>query len=557
MPDYNDYPLVIENLNFKYRNRSELAIKNISLKVGRGEILLIAGASGCGKTTLARCINGLIPRSYKGDVSGKILLEGRGVADLPLARISQIVATVLQDPERQILGTRVVNEVAFGLENLGKSRPEIITTVDEVLGRLGILQLRDRETFSLSGGEKQKVALAGVLAMNPHILMLDEPLASLDPASAEDTLFIVRRLADEGMTVLMVEHRVEDVLKIRPDRILFMQEGEIRYLGSLDGLEKAVDYHEVKLPAPMIMRMAAGDPPPVEIKPLEALGTETAPKALVQFRNVSFGYESDQEVLHGINLEINEGDVIAILGPNGTGKTTLVKHAIGLLKPRSGQVLVEGKDTREISVAQIASTLGYVFQSPSHMLFAPTVQDELRFGPTNLKHPPELIDTEVANALSIVHLTGTEQIPPLSMSFGQQKRVSIAAILAMQSKILVMDEPTAGQDYQNYVSFMESILQLPSFKAVLFITHDVDLAAVYANRILLVKRGQVVADGSPASVLKDFERLRDCRVIPTSLLQANLELLPRTGRFMRAEALAHLPPASDADVPVSIKGALN
>ena len=557
MANDTDYPLVIEDLNFKYRSRSELAIKNISLKVPRGEILLIAGASGCGKTTLARCINGLIPRSYKGEGSGRILLEGREVTELPLARISQIVATVLQDPERQILGTRVINEVAFGLENLGKSRPEILSTVEEVLGRLGILALKDRETFSLSGGEKQKVALAGVLAMNPRILMLDEPLASLDPASAQETLSIVRRLADEGMTVLLVEHRVEDVLKIRPDRILFMQEGEIRYLGALEGLEKAVNYHEVKLPAAMIMRMAAGDPPPVEIKPLVGAGMGAAPKALVQFCDVSFGYENDQEVLHGINLDINEGDVIAILGPNGTGKTTLVKHAIGLLKPRSGHVLVEGRDTHDISVAQVASTLGYVFQSPSHMLFAPTVQEELRFGPTNLKHPAEIIEKEVANALDIVHLKGTEQIPPLSMSFGQQKRVSIAAILAMQSKILVMDEPTAGQDYQNYVSFMESILQLPSFKAVLFITHDVDLAAVYANRVLLVKDGQVVADGSPASVLKDFDRLRDCRVIPTTLLQVNVQMLPRTGRFMRAEALAHIPLASNVDVPASIKGALN
>jgi energy-coupling factor transport system ATP-binding protein len=338
---------------------------------------------------------------------------------------------------------------------------------------------------------------------------------------------------------------VEDVLKIHPDRILFMQEGEIRYLGALDGLENVVDYHEVKLPARMIMKMAAGHPPPPEIQPLASTRpTGTAPKVLVQFCNVSFGYEGDQDVLHGINLEINEGDVIAVLGPNGTGKTTLVKHAIGLLKPRSGQVLVEGRNTQDISVAQIASTLGYVFQSPSHMLFAPTVRDELMFGPTNLKHPPEKIEKEVSDALEIVHLEGTELFPPLAMSFGQQKRISIAAILAMQSKILVMDEPTAGQDYQNYVSFMESILKLPGFKAVLFITHDVDLAAVYANRVLLVKQGQVVADGSPTEVLKDFDRLRDCRVIPTSLLQVNLELLPKTGRFLRAEALAHVDQAS-------------
>ncbi|MCE1252964.1 MAG: energy-coupling factor transporter ATPase [Anaerolineae bacterium] len=538
----NDYPLEIEDLSFKYRSRTELALKHVSLKVAKGEILLIAGASGCGKTTLARCINGLIPRSYKGEITGKIKLHGKEVVDLPLARVSQLVGTVLQDPERQILGTKVLNEVAFGLENLGKSREEIYSTVDEALGRLGISHLRDRETFNLSGGEKQKVALAGVLAMHPALLLLDEPLASLDPASAQDTLSIVRRLANEGMTVLMVEHRVEDVLAINPDRILFMQEGEIRYLGGLEGLEKVVDYHEVKLPARMIMHMAAKDPAPQEVSPLPVVEAGAPPHKLVRFCNVSFGYEQENEVLHGINLDINEGDVIAVLGPNGTGKTTLVKHAIGLLKPRKGQVLVEGKNTHDISVAQIASTLGYVFQSPSHMLFAPTIKDELAFGPSNLKHAPETIEKEVGQALEIVHMSGMEKIAPLSISFGQQKRISIAAVLAMQSKILVMDEPTAGQDYKNYISFMESILQLPSFKAILFITHDVDLAAIYANRVLLVKGGQVVADGTPVEVLSDFDRLRDCRVMPTTLLQANLDLLPKTGRFMRAEALAHVTP---------------
>ena len=538
----SDYPLEIEDLSFKYRSRSELALKHVSLKVAKGEILLIAGASGCGKTTLARCINGLIPRSYKGELTGTIKLHGKEVSNLPLARVSQLVGTVLQDPERQILGTKVLNEVAFGLENLGKSREEIYSTVDESLARLGISHLRDRETFNLSGGEKQKVALAGVLAMHPSLLLLDEPLASLDPASAQDTLSIVRHLADEGMTVLMVEHRVEDVLGIKPDRILFMQEGEIRYLGALDGLEKVVDYHAVKLPARMIMKMAANDPAPQEVKPLPVVEAGAPPRKLVRFCNVSFGYEHDNEVLHGINLDINEGDIIAVLGPNGTGKTTLVKHAIGLLKPRKGEVLVEGKNTHDISVAQIAATLGYVFQSPSHMLFAPTIKDELAFGPTNLQHPTEVIDKEVSEALDIVHMSGMEKIAPLSISFGQQKRISIAAVLAMQSKILVMDEPTAGQDYKNYISFMESILQLPSFKAILFITHDVDLAAVYANRVLLVKQGQIVADGTPAEVLADFDRLRDCRVVPSTLLQANLDLLPKTGRFMRAEALAHIAP---------------
>lgn len=540
--------LVIQKLSFRYRDRDITAIRNLSFSANPGEILLIAGASGCGKTTLIRCINGLIPRSYKGELSGRILLNGEETAGWPLAKISQTVGTVLQDPERQILGTKVLHEVAFGLENLAMPRPEIITRVDESLHYLNIAYLRDRETFNLSGGEKQKVALAGVLAMRPSILLLDEPLASLDPASAFETLDMVRRLADEGMTVLMIEHRVEDVLRIRPERIMFMSDGEIRYLGLLEGLENVVDYHEVKLPAKAVIKRAAMDPAPVEINVLPGvrgtgasktnLGTEMEP--LVQFENVAFGYEIETEVLHGINLEIKRGDVIAVLGPNGAGKTTFVKHAIGLLKPKSGHVLVNGRDTREISVAQIASTLGYVFQSPSHMLFAPTVREELAFGPKNLQHPKEQIEKEVKEALKIVNLSEMENDPPLALSFGQQKRVSIAAILAMRSRILVMDEPTAGQDYHNYMSFMDAILQLPGFEAILFITHDVDLAVIYANRVLIVADGSLVADGSPHDVLGDVDRLEKCRLVPTSLLSENMERWPRTQRFLRAEALAHI-----------------
>ncbi len=534
-------PLIVENLSFRYRDRSATAIREISFEAHAGEILLIAGASGCGKTTLIRCINGLAPRSYKGEVGGQILLYGENPKDWKLSQISQKIGTVLQDPERQILGTKVVSEVAFGLENLNVSREEIIDRVDEALKFLKIFHLRERETFTLSGGEKQKVALAGVLAMRPSILLLDEPLASLDPASAQDALDTARLLADQGMTILMVEHRVEDVLRIQPSRVLFMSEGEIRYLGNPSGLSKVANYREIKLPASEIVERAKQDPPPAEIKILPgAAGGGSEKEALVKFEEVAFGYDAEVEVLHGINLEIKRGDVIAVLGPNGAGKTTFVKHAIGLLKPKAGRVLVNGHDTKQASVAQIASTLGYVFQSPSHMLFAPTVREELAFGPTNLKHSKEQIETEVKEALRIVNLSDKEQDPPLALSFGQQKRVSIAAILAMQSRILVMDEPTAGQDYQNYMNFMDSILQLPSFEAILFITHDVDLAVIYANRVLIVNDGRLIADGKPQDVLRDFDRLKANRLVGTSLLALNLDRLGATSRFMRAEALAHV-----------------
>jgi energy-coupling factor transporter ATP-binding protein EcfA2 len=532
--------LVVENLTFRYRDREAPSLRDISLQVSPGELLLLAGASGSGKTTFIRCVNGLIPRSYKGEIHGQVLLNGKENDKMALAHISQIVGTVLQDPERQILGTRVRNEVAFGLENLGMQREEIRSRIEVALDYLGIADLRDRETFNLSGGEKQKVALAGILAMRPSILLLDEPLASLDPASAQETLKLARRLVDEGMALVIVEHRVEDVLSIHPDRVMFLGDGQVRYLGDIEGLYRVVNYHEIKIPAPMIIERAVNDPPPPEIEFSPASTNQASEEALVRFENVSFGYEQGTEVLHGIDLEVRRGDVIAILGPNGAGKTTLVKHAIGLLKPRSGRVLIDGRDTHHISVAQIAKTLGYVFQSPSHMLFASTVREELAFGPRNLGHNLQQITEEVQGAIKIVNLVGRENDPPLALSFGQQKRVTIAAILAMRSRILVMDEPTAGQDYENYMDFMDAILSLPSFEAIIFITHDVDLAVIYANRILLVNQGRLVADGPPSQVLDDVERLRSNRLVPTSLLKANLDLFPETGRFMRAEALAHV-----------------
>jgi energy-coupling factor transporter ATP-binding protein EcfA2 len=232
--------------------------------------------------------------------------------------------------------------------------------------------------------------------------------------------------------------------------------------------------------------------------------------------------------------------VIAVLGHNGSGKTTMVKHALGLLKPTKGRVLLEEQDTRKMTVAQAAHTIGYVFQSPSQMLFAPTVDEELSFGPKNLGFPVNTIIQNVDWAIETVNLKSEMNMPPLALSFGQQKRISIAAILAMRSRILMMDEPTAGQDYWNYRAFMDAILQMPGFDTVIFITHDVDLAVIYANRILLVYHGEIVADGKPQEVLKDEKLLHSCRILPTSLLKLNLEYLPRTGRFFRAETLAHV-----------------
>lgn len=532
----NPPTLSIRNLNFKYAARAEAALHNIDLDVAQGELLLIAGASGCGKTTLARCVNGLIPRSYHGELSGSLLLNGGDIEKMSLVQISQTVGTLLQDPERQIVASKVYNEIAFGPENLGLPREEIIRRIDQVARQLKIEYLLDWETFNLSGGEKQKVALAGLLVMRPSVLLLDEPLASLDSASAVEALNVFKQLANDGITVIIVEHRVEDVLRIKPDRLLYMDDGRIKYLGPIDALPPQIDHQKVKLPAEWILPRIQASP----VTPPRRRAEDSVP--MVEFKNVSFSYGPDsREVLHNISLTIHKGDLIALLGPNGSGKSTLIKHAIGLLKPTKGEVTVNGKRTRDVSIANIARTIGYVFQSPSHMLFAETVNKELEFGPTNLGYEAAEIARSVAKSVEIMNLTGLEQYPPLGLSFGQQKRTTIAAVLAMRSRIFIMDEPTAGQDYFNYTRFMESLwtrnpqqrsVVAENFDASMIITHDVDLAINFANRVIILEHGGVAADGTPDEVLVDLDLLRRCRVVPSSLLDLNVKMFPRTGRIL-------------------------
>ena len=539
MPDASHCPLTIKDLTFQYNSRQEPAIQDISFTANPGEVLLIAGSSGCGKTTLLRCINGLIPTAYNGDMQGEVLLYGQSVLDMDMAEISQQIGTVLQDPERQILGTHVLNDVGFGPESLGMPREEILSRVDMALEKMHITHLRDRETFDTSGGEKQKIALAGVLAMKPSILLLDEPLASLDPASASNALKIFRQLADEGLAVLIVEHRVEDVLSIHPEKVLYMDEGRITYEGDVEGLVQVVDYTRIKLPAEVVIERAKQAPPP-KFSPI-LVPSKEEPQPLVHFEDVHFRYDEELPfVLEDINFKIHKGDVIAILGHNGSGKTTMVKHALGLLKPTKGYVYLEGVDTQESTVATAAKSVGYVFQSPSQMLFAPTVAQELAFGPKNLGFSKEKTQENVTWAIETVHLEEEVDMPPLALSFGQQKRVSIAAILSMRSRILMMDEPTAGQDYWNYNAFMDAILQMPGFDAVVFITHDLDLALIYANRIMVLYDGKIVEDGIPPEVLQDEAQLKRYHLLPTSLLRMNRQYLPQTGGFYRAETLAHM-----------------
>jgi energy-coupling factor transport system ATP-binding protein len=526
----------VRQVSFRYRRATEPAIVDVSLDVYPGQILLIAGPSGCGKSTLLRVLNGLIPATYRGELQGSVRIAGQDARELSLAEIGRIAGTVLQDPERQIVASHVFEEVAFGLENLGLSVEEIYARVDETLSDLRLSHLKHRETFTLSGGEKQKLAVAGVLALRPQLLLLDEPLANLDPVSARETLEMCRALADAGRSVVIIEHRVEEVLSIAPDRVVLMDDGRVVYSGPATGVGAVADPRAVKLPAAVaIQRMAElGVGPPAVPEP--EIGPD---EPLIELKDVEFGYD-ERSVLRGVNLTIRHGDRIALLGPNGSGKSTLVKQMIGLLRPRRGTVTLDRKPLAKLSVAQAARSAGYVFQSPSHMLFAPTVQEELSFGPRNIGQSEAEIREHSTEALALMDLEGAEERPPLTLSFGQQRRLCIASVIVMRARVLLMDEPTAGQDYRSYTQFMDGILRLGSFAAQVFITHDLDLAISYANRVILFADGQIVADGRPHEVLADVELLRRCRLAPTSLLEENVRLLPLTGAFRRLETLAAL-----------------
>lgn len=499
------------------------AIENISFELPAGELMLIAGPSGCGKSTLLKCLNGLIPHSYKGFMRGEIRLEGRPTKGLSLRELARLVGTMLQDPDKQILGNTVEQEVAFGMENLGVQRPRMLQRIAEVLSEMHLERFQHQATHTLSGGQRQQVAACGLLVMEPGIFLFDEPFANLDSRAVEELENLIERLRGQGRTVVIVEHRVEEALHLNPNKVLLMREGRQVFFGDTAAFLEVADPTQVKLPIAATLRTldpqtTVGD---LLVRPIITGGgtPDAKEQPVLAFENVEYRYKSASEAtLHGVSFEVRRSETIALLGPNGAGKTTLVKQALGLLRPGSGTVRLYGEDTRSLSVAQLAGRIGYVFQSPGAMLFAPTVRKELSFGPENLGFARERVAAAVKQAEEALSIAEFDQRSPFSLSFGQQKRVAISSVLAMQSKILLLDEPTAGQDYRSYIAFMEYLRALPGLDALLFITHDLDLALRFTRRVLLLREGRLVADGPPLQVLSDPNLLETCNLRPTSLL---------------------------------------
>jgi energy-coupling factor transport system ATP-binding protein len=499
----------ITGLSYSYANRQTPALRDVSLTCRAGEITLIAGRSGSGKSTLIRCVNGLIPQAYKnGTLAGEIRCFDESVIGMPLAYLSQRIGTVMQDPDKQIVATKVFNDIAFGLENLGLPRDEILKRVDEAANVLHIAHLLQRDTHSLSGGEQQKAVIAAVLAMQPRALLLDEPLASLDPPSAQEALRVFRRLADAGVAVMMIEHRVQDALRIEPEQCIELDAGEVVFAGDADAF-RARHAPDVKRDASSIVSHASN-----------VTRHTSTDQSVLSFNRARFSYPNSQKPqVNDVMLDVHAGDVMAVLGANGAGKSTLCRLAIGLLRPSAGTVMIDGLDSAGMTVARIVRKVGYVFQNPAVMLFANTLREELGFGPRNIGMSEAQIETAMSDAMQVVGL-GTIPLDssPFALSHGQQKRVALAAVLAMQPQVLILDEPTAGLDDATAAGMMGRLLESPlAPKAIILVTHDLRLARTVANRAVLLADGAVLADGVPAEVLADEAVMEQARLMAGEL----------------------------------------
>lgn len=507
----------VRDLTFRYANREEPALRRVSLRIEEGETVLLLGRSGCGKSTLIKAMNGLIPNRYEGAYEGEVRVFGITVKGASLSKLSRLVGTVIQEVSKQLVLPKVEDDVAFGPCNLCLPREEISKRVESSLTSVNVLHLRERDVNELSGGEKQRVAIAGILAMDPELVLMDEPLANLDSEGVKLVQEQMRMLKGRGKTLVIAEHRTEEVLEVGIDRIIFMDEGRlVREIRKEEELKELLGV--VKIPPRVLVRSCK------EHRLEEVRRGVKESEVAIKIEGLSFDYDG-REVLRDLSLEVREGERVALLGNNGAGKSTLAKLILGILKPKRGRVLVYGMDTREKEVYELASYVGLVSQDPLSMLFAKTVEEELSYGPRNLAVSSDEIRNRVVEAASKCGIEHLLNHSPFASSYGEKKRISVASILTMRPKVLILDEPTAGQDYASYTAFMEFIGSLMgTVKTIILITHDTDLAVEHTDRTVILSDGLIVADGPTRRVLANEDYLKAGRIRETSLVRIGREL---------------------------------
>ena len=531
-----------EDFSFQYHVQSCPTLKHIQLTIYEGEKVLIVGPSGSGKSTLAHCINGLIPHIYRGETTGSFKINGQDALSQSIFERSMIVGTVLQNPDDQFIGLTVGEDIAFKLENLKVKKPQMEQMVKQVARLVEVDSQLLASPHELSGGQKQRVTMAGVMIDDIDILLFDEPLASLDPATGVKTMSLIEEIHQQtNKTIVIIEHRLEDVLSQKVDRIIVMNEGRIvgdltpnQLLASpllqdvmireplyISALKKAGCQIDESMNPECLKTMDLASC----VAPLKAWFDATPPSdnqdhssVLLSFEQVSFGYSKTKQVLDQVSFEIHQGEMVSLVGQNGAGKSTISKLISGFYQPTSGRILFKGKDLSQVSIKERADKIGLVMQHPGQMISKTMVFDEVAFGLVARGVGQEEIVRRVHETLKICGLYPFRNWPISALSFGQKKRVSIAAILVLNPEMLILDEPTAGQDLKHYTEMMEFLKTLNERgMTILMITHDMHLMLEYTTRALVMANGRLIGDGTTYHVMSHPALMEAAHLKQTSL----------------------------------------
>jgi energy-coupling factor transporter ATP-binding protein EcfA2 len=541
----SELSISIKDFKFRYRGEKELALDGISLDIPKGEFLVIMGASEAGKSTLATCFNGLIPHYMRGATKGEVVVQGTNTQDSSVPKLAENVGIVFQDFEAQLFSTNVELEIAFGPENFAVPREEIGRRIEENLKYVDLEEFRNRPPFTLSGGQKQKLAIASVLAMQPTILVMDEPTTDLDPISKQGIFDITNQLRlRDDITLIVVEHETEETLNA--DRIALIQDGKLVQVGPTTEILKQVELLEelgvMPLGIPKFFKKMGSATLPLtpdegiktfhetgweisedkytQMVDQEEAATQHNEQPIIQCRNLEHTYPNGVKALNGIDLDIYEGEIVAIVGQNGSGKTTLAKHLNALLLPTKGEVMVNGKRTQEQGVFKIGQKVGYVFQNPDHQIFSELVYDEVAFGPRLREIPEEEVDQRVKDALEAVGLTGFEQEDPFSLTKSGRQRVAVASVLAIHPDVLILDEPTTGLDYKEQRSMMDMVRHLnDQGSTIIFVTHHMWVVAEYAHKVFVIKDGQILLNGTTRDIFAQEKTLKASYLRPPHFVQ--------------------------------------